>query len=80
MKKIIPLDESVRLNLQAYLQDLGDLEPSGMWDMVMQCVEKPLLEIAMVRAGGNQSKAAVLLGITRNTLRKKLLAHQLIRR
>lgn len=78
IKKITPLDESVRLNLEDYLNDLGDIEPSGMWDMVMSCVEKPLLQTAMNRAQGNQSKAAQLLGITRNTLRKKLIAHQLI--
>jgi DNA-binding protein Fis len=78
IKKITPLDESVRLNLEAYLNDLGDIDPSGMWDMVMSCVEKPLLQIAMTRAQGNQSKAAQLLGITRNTLRKKLMTHQLL--
>ena len=78
IKKITPLDESVRLNLEAYLNDLGDIDPSGMWDMVMFCVEKPLLQIAMTRAQGNQSKAAQLLGITRNTLRKKLMTHQLL--
>ena len=75
---VTSLDESVRQNLRIYLQDLGDIAPTGMWDMVMSCVEKPLLEIAMDRAQGNQSKAASMLGITRNTLRKKLLAHQLI--
>lgn len=78
MKPIPSLDESVRLNLQAYFKDLGDIEPSGMWDMVMSCVEKPLLEAAMERAQGNQSRAATYLGITRNTLRKKLLACKLI--
>jgi len=78
IKKITPLDESVRLNLEVYLNDLGDIEPTGMWDMVMSCVEKPLLQIAMTRAQGNQSKAAQLLGITRNTLRKKLVSHQLL--
>lgn len=78
IKKITPLDESVRLNLEVYLDDLGDIEPTGMWDMVMSCVEKPLLQSAMTRAQGNQSKAAQLLGITRNTLRKKLVAHQLL--
>lgn len=77
-KKITPLDESVRLNLELYLEDLGEIEPSGMWDMVMSCVEKPLLQTAMTKAQGNQSKAAQLLGITRNTLRKKLVAHQLL--
>lgn len=78
IKKITPLDESVRLNLEVYLNDLGDIEPTGMWDMVMSCVEKPLLQTAMTRAQGNQSKAAQLLGITRNTLRKKLATHQLL--
>ncbi|MFW8565302.1 helix-turn-helix domain-containing protein [Orrella sp. 11846] len=78
MKSIQSLDESVRLNLQAYFTNLGDNEPSGMWNMVMSCVEKPLLESAMKRAEGNQSRAAQYLGITRNTLRKKLLAHKLI--
>lgn len=78
-KNITPLDQSVRLNLELYLEDLGHMEPTGMWDMVMLCVEKPLLEVTMQRAGGNQSRAATMLGITRNTLRKKLLAHQLIK-
>ncbi len=77
IKKITPLEESVRLNLEVYLDDLGDIEPTGMWSMVMSCVEKPLLQAAMTRAQGNQSKAAQLLGITRNTLRKKLMTHQL---
>jgi DNA-binding protein Fis len=78
IKKITPLDESVRLNLEVYLDDLGEIEPTGMWDMVMSCVEKPLLQTAMNRAQGNQSKAAQLLGITRNTLRKKLATHHLL--
>ncbi|HEY7802920.1 MAG TPA: helix-turn-helix domain-containing protein [Orrella sp.] len=77
-KHITPLDESVRQNLELYLADLGQIEPTHMWDMVMRCVEKPLLETAMQRASGNQSRAANMLGITRNTLRKKLQAHQLI--
>jgi Fis family transcriptional regulator len=37
-----------------------------------------LLEVAMERAQQNQSKAAQMLGVTRNTLRKKLLFHKLI--
>jgi Fis family transcriptional regulator len=74
----VPLDESVRQNLESYLEDLGELEPTGMWDMVMRCVEKPLLEVAMDKAQGNQSRAANMLGITRNTLRKKLQSHRLL--
>jgi Fis family transcriptional regulator len=40
-------------------------------------VEKPLLEVVMQRAGQNQSRAAEWLGLNRNTLRKKLIEHQL---
>jgi DNA-binding protein Fis len=78
-KDTTPLDESVRLNLELYLKDMGEIEPTGMWDMVMRCVEKPLLEITLQHAQGNQSRAASMLGITRNTLRKKLLDHQLLK-
>jgi Fis family transcriptional regulator len=46
--------------------------------MLVEVVEKPLLEIVMRQAEGNQSKAAMWLGLNRNTLRKKLLAHKLI--
>ena len=78
MKPITPLDECVRQNLERYLADLGGMQPHNMWQMVMHHVEKPLLEVAMQHAKGNQSRAALTLGITRNTLRIKLLDHQLI--
>ncbi len=71
------LEDCVRASLERYLADLGDADPTNMWDMVMQCVEKPVLDVAMARAGGNQSRAAVILGITRSTLRKKLAQHGL---
>ena len=41
-------------------------------------VEKPILEVVMLRADGNQSHAAQMLGINRNTLRKKLQEHGLL--
>jgi Fis family transcriptional regulator len=40
--------------------------------MVLSCIERPMIEHIMKRAGGNQSKAAEILGLNRNTLRKKL--------
>jgi Fis family transcriptional regulator len=46
--------------------------------MVVNVVEKPLLEVVMQHADNNQSKAAQWLGLNRNTLRKKLLEHKLI--
>jgi len=78
MKKKIPLDECVRTSLDQYLNDLEGSEPTQMFQMVMLCVEKPVLEVAMRYAGGNQSRAAEVLGITRSTLRKKLLTHRLL--
>ena len=48
-------------------------------DMLVRVVEKPLLDVVMERAEGNQSRAAQWLGLNRNTLRKKLLEHKLIK-
>jgi len=78
MKQYNALQHSVRDTLERYLADLGDTHPSDMYDMVIQCVERPILQIAMQHAGDNQSKAADMLGMTRNTLRKKLLSHKLL--
>jgi Fis family transcriptional regulator len=72
------IEESVRSSLKSYLRDLGASEPDGMYNMVVNVVEKPLLEIVMQHADNNQSKAAQWLGLNRNTLRKKLLEHKLI--
>ncbi len=72
------IQESVRHSLEAYLRDLGESEPDGMYNMLITAVEKPLLEIVMTHADNNQSKAAQWLGLNRNTLRKKLLEHKLI--
>ncbi len=72
------IEESVRNSLQSYLRDLGASEPDDMYNMVVNVVEKPLLEIVMQHADNNQSKAAQWLGLNRNTLRKKLLEHKLI--
>lgn len=76
--KPMHIAECVRSNLESYLQDLGTSEPNGMYNMLVNVVEKPLLEIVMQRADNNQSKAAQWLGLNRNTLRKKLLEHKLI--
>ncbi|MBB5215080.1 helix-turn-helix domain-containing protein [Parapusillimonas granuli] len=72
-----PLEQSVRDQLQRYLTDLGDSEPRDMLAMVIHCVERPVLQVALEQSHGNQSKAAEMLGITRSTLRKKLIAHNL---
>jgi Fis family transcriptional regulator, factor for inversion stimulation protein len=72
------IEDSVRATLEQYFKDLRGAEPRGVHEMLMQTVEKPLLEVVMQHAAGNQSKAAEWLGINRNTLRRKLLDHRLI--
>lgn len=69
----------VRKSIKEYFKDLDGEEPCfGMFNMVMSCVEKPLLEIVLEHVGGNQTRAAEMLGINRNTLRKKMLEHGIV--
>ena len=67
-----PLRACVQGSLQRYLTDLNGQRPTDMYKMVMQEVEMPLLETVMRYTQGNQCVAANILGINRNTLRKKL--------
>lgn len=71
------LRDHVENSVRIYLDDLNGEEASGMYRMVIDEVEKTLLQEVMNHAERNQSKAARLLGIDRNTLRKKLLLHGL---
>ena len=73
------IEECVRETLDEYFRDLHGAEPHSLHDMVMATVEKPLLDVVMRQADGNQSKAAEWLGINRNTLRRKLIEHRLIK-
>ena len=73
------IEECVRVSLDSYFSDLRGTEPSGMHDMMVRVVEKPLLEVVMQQAAQNQSRAAEWLGLNRNTLRKKLVEHKLIK-
>lgn len=72
-----PLEQSVRDSLERYFADLGDTPPRDILAMVVNYVERPVLQIALEKTNGNQSKAAEMLGITRSTLRKKLLTHNI---
>jgi len=73
-----PVTEVLEVHLQRYLDDLGDIPPSNVYDMVITSIEKPMLQLIMQHAEHNQSLAAQYLGLNRNTLRKKLLKHGLI--
>jgi two-component system nitrogen regulation response regulator GlnG len=67
------LADAIEVHLARYFATFGrDLPPDGLFDRVMAEVERPLLRLSMAAAQGNQLRAARLLGINRNTLRKKL--------
>jgi Fis family transcriptional regulator, factor for inversion stimulation protein len=68
----------VRKAMHDYFVDLDGEDPScPVYDMVINCVEKPLIEIVLHHSGGNQTRAAELLGLNRNTLRKKIQLHRI---
>lgn len=69
------LTRCVRRVIDGYLRDLDGERPDYVYDMVISCVEKPLLESVLRYADGNQTQAAEILGMNRNTLRKKLTEH-----
>ena len=73
------IDDCVRRSVEQYLKDLRGAEPDALHDLFLGAAEKPLLEVVLRHAEGNQSKAAEWLGINRNTLRRKLLDHKLLR-
>ena len=71
------LRDAVRDALSYYFDQLDGTPPNDLHQMVMQQVEQPLFETVMSYTGGNQSKAAALLGISRSTLRKKLAQYEI---
>ncbi len=70
--------ECVRRTLDQYFTDLDGESPNGVYEMVMQSAERPLLETVLSRTNGNQTLAAEILGINRNTLRRKLAEYKLL--
>lgn len=71
------LNLAVKQSLEDYFTHLDGQPPHAVYDMVLGCVEKPMLEFILDKVSGNQSKAAEVLGINRNTLRKKMAQYGL---
>lgn len=71
------LSDCVKKSLDEYFAHLDGEQPHAVYDMVLQCIEKPMLEYILNKVGGNQSKAAEILGVNRNTLRKKMAQYNL---
>lgn len=71
------LQESVAQAVRRYLSAMGQSQSADLHRLVIQEVEKPLLSEVMHFCQYNQTQAALLLGLTRTTLRKKLHEYQL---
>ena len=71
------LQDKIEMLLDNYFKDLDGEKPNDVYNMVLHSVEKPLLIYIMNYAQGNQTKAAKILGLNRNTLRKKLELYNL---
>jgi len=70
--KELPLRSHTERVLHDYFSNLNGHRPARLYDLVLREVEEPLLRAVLDYSEGNQSRAAVILGITRTTLRKKL--------
>ena len=77
--KTLPLRDQAEQALADYFATLNGHRPARLYDLVLREVEEPLFRVVLDYAEGNQSRAADWLGINRNTLRRKLLDHKLIK-
>ncbi len=69
---------AVTRTLEQYIQDLDGETPAALHSLVIRSAERPMLEFVLQHTDGNQTLAAQLLGINRNTLRRKLTEYQLL--
>ena len=74
---VVPMAENLaqtvgRLIGEYFAAHQGMMPPAGLYDRVLREVEKPLIEKTLGLTDGNQIRAAAVLGINRNTLRKKI--------
>jgi len=72
LRQDAPLDEAVAVKVREYIKSFGESVPRDLHTKVLELVERPLIEAVLERTGGNQLRAAEILGINRNTLRKKI--------
>ena len=78
MSRSNEIADAVVRTLDQYFRDLDGEQPSAIYDMVIKSVERPMIEVTLQQAGGNQTLAAEMLGINRNTLRRKLTEYDLL--
>ena len=79
MSRSNELADCVKRSLERYFKDMDGEKPTSIYEMVLKNIEKPMIETVLGQAKGNQTLAAEMLGINRNTLRRKLVEHKLIK-
>ena len=72
-----PLRDAMHVALETYFKNLDGDQPCDLYQMVLSEIEPPMLQTVMKYTGGNQSRAAEILGVNRSTLRKKLAQYGL---
>ncbi len=72
------LRKDVERAMSQFFSNLGDESVTDLYQLVLNEVEVPLLEAALRHSGSNQSKASIMLGLNRGTLRKKLKQHGML--
>jgi len=72
MSRTNELSDAVKRSLERYFKDMDGERPTAIYDMVLKNVARPMIELVLGRAEGNLTRAATMLGIDRNTLRKKM--------
>jgi len=77
MNRTNELHDAVKRSLERYFKDMDGEKPTSIYDMVLKNVEKPMIELVLGQAEGNLTLAATMLGIDRNTLRKKMQRHRI---
>ena len=72
MSRSNELSDCVTRSLERYFKDMDGEKPTSIYEMVLKNIEKPMIETVLGKANGNQTLAAEMLGINRNTLRSKM--------
>ena len=72
MRRSNELSDCVKRSLERYFKDMDGEKPTSIYEMVLKNIEKPMIEMVLGKTHGNLSLAAEMLGVTRNTLRKKM--------
>ena len=70
--KDFPLEDLVHSKLESFIDQIQGYDVNDLYPIILERVERPLIQLVLKKTRGNQVRAAQMLGINRNTLRKKI--------